>query len=37
MFRDQEKNKDNRHHGTHTETKIKRGRTYSKNEEQFVD
>ena len=29
---DQEKNKDNRHHRIHTETKVEMGRTYSKND-----
>ena len=37
MLRNQEKNKDNWHHRIHTETKVEKGRTYSKNEGQQVD
>ena len=37
MLRNQEKNKDNQCHRIHTETKVEMGRSYSKNEGQYVD
>ena len=37
MLRDQEKNKDNWHYRTYTETRVEMGRAYSKNEGWWVD